>query len=92
MTLNKMFKSKISALNVSGHFSTLCMNGFTVIVQKVKFCTKDSLNKCDQMLRKLWIWQHLMETVDLATFNEEILYVKLYFRCNDPYINHLTKI
>ena len=27
----------------------------------------------------------------LATFNEEILYVKLYFWCNDPCINHLTK-
>ena len=29
--------------------------------EKIKFCIKDFLNKCDQIRRKLWIWSHLQK-------------------------------
>ena len=29
--------------------------------QKIKFSIKDFFSKCDQILRKLWIWSHLLK-------------------------------
>ena len=36
-------------------------NNLTLTAQKMKFSIKDFSSKCDQILRKLQIWSHLLE-------------------------------
>ena len=35
---------------------------------KNKFSIKDFFNKCDQILRKLWIWSHLLKKSLMENF------------------------
>ena len=34
----------------------------------MKFSIKDQLDKCDQILRKLWIWSHLLKKSLIENF------------------------
>ena len=36
--------------------------------QKMKFSIKDFFSKCDQILRKLWVWSHLLEKSLMENF------------------------
>ena len=40
----------------------------TITAQKMKFSIKDFFNKCDQILRKLRIWSHLLKKSLMENF------------------------
>ena len=48
---------------------------------KNKFSIKDFFNKCDQILRKLWIWSHLLK----KSLMENFIFCALNFFGNIAY-------
>ena len=41
---------------------------YTYTAQKMKFSVKDFFSKCRQILRKLWIWSHLLKKSLMESF------------------------